>query len=127
MQRMNGAERRSSSTERAKRPQWAALEEFARSKIQSRLPEVLEEEVTELLGRGESARRAAVNAPAGYRKRPRQDAALVDDGRYDRSEAASGAGQGAAPREQATAAVRARDRNGRRAFASTLPTRARPR
>ncbi len=67
MQRMNGAERRSSSTERAKRPQWATLEEFARSKIQSRLQEVLEEEVTELLGRGKSARRAAVNAPAGYR------------------------------------------------------------
>jgi len=64
---MNGAERRSSSTERAKRPQWATLEEFARSKIQSRLQEVLEEEVTELLGRGKSARRAAVNAPAGYR------------------------------------------------------------
>ena len=62
------------------------LEEFTRSRIQSWLQDVLEEEVTELLGRA---------SPSGERRRwtggvpqrPRQDAALIDDGRHDRSEA----------------------------------------
>ena len=50
-----------------KRPQYGTLEEFTRSRIQSWLQEVLEEEVSDLLGRGRSERRAAVDAPAGYR------------------------------------------------------------
>ncbi|MGA7632189.1 MAG: transposase [Terriglobales bacterium] len=67
MQRISRAERRRSSRELAKRPQWRTLEEFTRSRIQSWLQEVLEEEVSDLLGRGKSERRAAVDAPAGYR------------------------------------------------------------
>jgi transposase-like protein len=67
MQSINRAERRRSSRELTKRPQWGTLEEFARSRIQSWLQDVLEEEVTELLGRGKSERRAVVDAPAGYR------------------------------------------------------------
>ena len=67
MQSINRAERRRSRRELAKRPQWGTLEEFARSRIQSWLQDVLEEEVTELLGRGKSERRAVVDAPAGYR------------------------------------------------------------
>jgi transposase-like protein len=42
------------------------LEEFARDRIQGWLQDVLEEEVTELLGRGKLERRAVVDAPAGY-------------------------------------------------------------
>ena len=43
------------------------LECFARQKIGELLQLLLEEEVSELLGRARSARRAAVDAPAGYR------------------------------------------------------------
>src|SRR5271167_5273186 len=67
MQSIDRAERRRSRRELAKRPQWGTLEEFTRSRIQSWLQDVLEEEVTDLLGRGKSERRAAVDAPAGYR------------------------------------------------------------
>ena len=67
MQSITRAERRRSRRELAKRPQWGTLEEFARSRIQSWLQDVLEEEVTELLGRSKSERRAVVDAPAGYR------------------------------------------------------------
>src|SRR2546427_2220524 len=67
MQSISRAERRRARRESAKRPQWGTLEEFARSRIQSWLQDVLEEEVTELLGRGKSERRAVMEAPAGYR------------------------------------------------------------
>jgi putative transposase len=49
------------------RGEWGALEEFARVRIQGWIQDLLEEEVTELLGRRKSQRRAAVDAPAGYR------------------------------------------------------------
>lgn len=48
-------------------PKWEMLEAWARTKIQESLQAVLEDEVTALLGRMKSARRAAVDAPAGYR------------------------------------------------------------
>lgn len=48
-------------------PTWETLEEWAREQIQGRLQAVLEAEVSELLGRVKSARRAPVDAPAGYR------------------------------------------------------------
>jgi transposase-like protein len=48
-------------------PRWESLEAWTRSKIQEGLQAVLEEEVTELLGRVKSARRAAVDGPGGYR------------------------------------------------------------
>ncbi len=67
MQSISRAEHRRSRRELAKRPQWGTLEEFARSRIQSWLQDVLEEEVTELLGRSKSERRAVVDAPVGYR------------------------------------------------------------
>jgi transposase-like protein len=43
------------------------LEDWVRGKIQGWVQELLEEEVTELLGRGKSERRSQVDAPAGYR------------------------------------------------------------
>jgi len=49
------------------RPTWETLETFARSGVQQLLQKLLDEEVTELLGRGRSERRAGVDAEAGYR------------------------------------------------------------
>jgi transposase-like protein len=46
---------------------WDHLEEFARGQIQRFLQAVLKQEVTELLGREKSVRRAAVDAPEGDR------------------------------------------------------------
>jgi putative transposase len=46
---------------------WETVEAFARQRVQEFVQQVLEEEVTELLGRRKSERRAAVDAPAGYR------------------------------------------------------------
>jgi hypothetical protein len=67
MQSISRAERRRSSREAAKRAQWAALEEFARSRIAQWIQDLLEEEVVEFLGRRKSERRVAVDAPEGYR------------------------------------------------------------
>src|SRR5690349_4903952 len=46
---------------------WERLEDFVREHVQQFIQALLEEEVTELLGRTKSARREAVDAPAGYR------------------------------------------------------------
>lgn len=48
-------------------PTWETLEPWARAKIQGELQRILEEEVTELLGRRSHERRAPVDACAGYR------------------------------------------------------------
>ena len=47
-------------------PTWGSLEAFARDQVQQFIQRILEEEVTELLGRARSERRA-VDAPAEYR------------------------------------------------------------
>jgi|SRR5690349_11481180 len=99
MQSINRAACRRSRRELAKHPQWGTLEEFARGRIQSWLQDLLEEESTDLLGRGKSERRALVHAPAGYPQRPWQNATLIHDGRHHRSEATASAGSGAAFRE----------------------------
>jgi putative transposase len=46
---------------------WDQLEEWARGKVQDLIQTLLEEEITELLGRGRSQRREGVDSPAGYR------------------------------------------------------------
>jgi transposase-like protein len=46
---------------------WEQLEEYARQHVQRFIQALLEEEVTELLGRTKSARRDAVDAAPGYR------------------------------------------------------------
>jgi putative transposase len=46
---------------------WDTLESFARSHVQAFIQQLLEDEVTALLGRPKSARRSAVDAPAGAR------------------------------------------------------------
>ncbi len=49
------------------RPEWTALESWARAKVQGFVQDLLEGEVTELLGRGKSERIAAVDGGVGYR------------------------------------------------------------
>ena len=54
---------------------WERLEDFVREHVQQFIQALLEEEVTELLGRTKSARREAVDAEPGYRNgygKPRQ-------------------------------------------------------
>ena len=51
----------------ASTPEWSHLEDWARQQIQGLLQEMLEEEVTELLGRSRSQRRPTVDASPGYR------------------------------------------------------------
>ena len=51
----------------ASRPAWDTLETFARGKVQEFVQQLLEDEVTELLGREKSERRAAVDEPIGSR------------------------------------------------------------
>src|SRR5881397_707462 len=46
---------------------WERLEDFVREHVQQFIQALLEEEVTELLGRTKSARREAVDAAPGYR------------------------------------------------------------
>jgi transposase-like protein len=46
---------------------WDRLEDFVREHVQQFIQALLEEEVTELLGRTKSARREVVDAPSGYR------------------------------------------------------------
>jgi len=46
-------------------PSWETLEEFARQGVQQLLQRILEEEVTQLLGREPSERRQGVDAPRG--------------------------------------------------------------
>jgi len=65
----------STAQERAQAVTWETLEGYVRGKVQGFVQELLQEEVTELLGRGKSQRRAAVDAPEGYRNghgRPRR-------------------------------------------------------
>ncbi|MFB3112558.1 MAG: IS256 family transposase [Gemmatimonadales bacterium] len=49
------------------RPMWESLEEAVREKAQEFIQQILEEEVTELLGRKKSERKAAVDPAPGYR------------------------------------------------------------
>ena len=53
--------------ERFDGPAWETLEAWVRERARDMIQRALEEEVTELLGRVKSERRAAVDAPPGYR------------------------------------------------------------
>lgn len=70
MRGVNRAERRRSRREEEKlrdRPEWLALEEHVRGKIQGWIEDLLKEEITELLGRRKSERRSVVDGAVGYR------------------------------------------------------------
>jgi putative transposase len=70
MRGVNRAERRRSRREEEKlkgHAEWLTLEEHVRSRIQEWIQDLLKEEVTELLGRRKSERRAVVDGAVGYR------------------------------------------------------------
>lgn len=67
MRKITRAERRRSREEEKKRPEWSALEQMVRFRIQGWIQDLLEQEVTEVLGRRKSERREVVDAPVGYR------------------------------------------------------------
>lgn len=48
-------------------PEWEALEDWVRIRVQGWVQDLLDEELTELLGRKKSARRRPVDSSAGYR------------------------------------------------------------
>jgi putative transposase len=58
--------KRSTEAGSKSRPDWEHVEEWARQKVQEFIQSMLEEEVTELLGRAKSERRT-VDSPVGYR------------------------------------------------------------
>jgi transposase-like protein len=60
-------EEKNTSTSGSSRVVWGALETWARGKIQEWLQDLLKVEVTELLGRSKSERRATVDAGPAYR------------------------------------------------------------
>ena len=49
------------------RPEWDHLEDWLRGQVQGLIQHVLEEEVTEFLGRAKSARRSGEDSDSGYR------------------------------------------------------------
>ena len=49
------------------RPMWETLEGMVREKAQEFIHQIMEEEVTELLGREKSERRSTVDSAEGYR------------------------------------------------------------
>ena len=51
------------------RPMWETLEGMVREKAQEFIQQIMEEEVTELLGREKSERRSTVDSAEGYRNR----------------------------------------------------------
>jgi transposase-like protein len=69
MRGVSRAERRRSRREGElrERVEWSALEEYARVRIQGWIQDLMKEEITELLGRRKSERRAAVDGAVGYR------------------------------------------------------------
>ena len=59
----------------ASRPEWEHLEEWLRGQMQGLIQDLLEQEVTEFLGRARSVRRSVSDSDAGYRNgygRPRR-------------------------------------------------------
>lgn len=59
--------KQSTEPTRESRPTWDTLDEWMRGQVQGLIQRVLEDEVTEFVGRAKSQRRAAVDASAGYR------------------------------------------------------------
>ena len=67
--------KRSTGSWSESRPEWDQLEDWVRGHVQRLIQELLEEEVTEFLGRAKSARRSESDNERGYRNgygRPRR-------------------------------------------------------
>ena len=105
------------------RPSWDTLEAFARSHVRDFIQQLLEDEVTELLGRAAGAGGRATRCP----QRPWPAAPTRVDERHHHRASAARARSGGALCESAAAALSAPHAGGRRALAGALPPRPRPR
>ena len=64
----NGPREENTEFDMESRPEWDHLEDWLRGQVQGLIQHVLEEEVTEFLGRARSARRSGSDSASGYRK-----------------------------------------------------------
>ena len=90
------------------RPEWEQLEDWVRSQVQRLIQELLEEEVTEFLGRAKSALRSDSDSDTGYRNGYGRARRLTLSSGTTAEAAASPRYRGAV-REPAAAAVRQQD------------------
>ena len=94
------------------RPEWEQLEEWVRSQAQRLIQELLEEEVTEFLGRAKSARRSDSDHDTGYRNGYASRRRLTLSSGTIQPEAAASPRYRGGVREPAAAAVRQQDQEG---------------
>ena len=94
------------------RPEWGQLEDWVRGQVQELIQELLEEEVTEFLGRAKSALRSDSDNDTGYRNGIRQSPEAYAEFGNDTAEAAATPRYRGAVREPAAAAVRQQDQEG---------------
>ena len=93
------------------RPEWEQLEDWVRSQVQRLIQELLEEEVTEFLGRAKSALRSDSDSDTGLSERIRQSPEAYAEFGNDTAEAAASPRYRGAVREPAAAAVRQQDQD----------------
>ena len=96
------------------RPEWDHLEDWLRGQVQGLIQHVLEEEVTEFLGRAKSARRSGSDSDSGYRNGHSRSRKLTLSSGDDTSEEAEGTRHRGEVREQAVTAVRQEEQTDRR-------------
>ena len=104
--------KRSTGSRSESRPEWEQLEDWGRGHVQRLIQELLEEEVTEFLGRAKSARRSESDNETGYRNgygRPRR---LTAEFGNDTAEEATSPQHRRGVREPAADAVRPQDQEG---------------
>ena len=75
------------------RPMWETLEGMVREKAQEFIQQIMEEEVTELLGREKSERRSTVDSAEGYRNGYGKAEAVGDELEHDHTPTPSGSGR----------------------------------
>ena len=93
------------STAEMSMPTFETLEEWTRGQIQSLMQSVLDEEVTQVLGRSRYERQAPLDAPSGYRNGYGKRRQLSFTLGHDRGKTSTGARSGRALRERHPAAV----------------------
>ena len=81
------------------------LEGMVREKAQEFIQQIMEEEVTELLGREKSERRSTVDSAEGYRNGYGKAEAVGDELGHDHTPTPSGSGRRGAVRESGAAVV----------------------
>ena len=103
-------------------PTWECLGALVREKAQEMVQRILEEEVTELLGREKSERRSTVDSGRGLPQRIWQAEAVGDEFGHDHTPTPSGSGRRGAVRESGAAVVREADAGAGRSASGAVST-----